>query len=43
LGKTELKEETEILKTDWTKQQWVDYEIAEAEKRKIELEKLKVK
>jgi len=40
---TELKKESEILKTNWTKQEWIDYEIAEAEKRKTELEKLKVK
>ena len=37
-----LKEHYEVLKPEnWTKDQWIAYEIAEAEKRKLELEKLK--
>lgn len=33
-----LKEPSEVLKTDWTKEQWLTYEKAEAEKRALELQ-----
>lgn len=33
-----LVEQSEVLKTDWTKEQWLTYEKAEAEKRALELQ-----